>query len=264
MNRVQSLGAFILLPWIAVPTVAPETSPTFEDQVVDLSWAFDEQTVYWPTAKSFELEVVASGQTEGGFWYAANNISLAEHGGTHVDAPVHFGEGKRSVDEIPVEQLIGPAAVIDVRAQAAANPDYRLRVEDIQEWEHAHGRIPEGAIVLMRSGWGSRWPDKKAYLGTDVPGDVDNLHFPGFSAEAADFLLSRRAIDAIGVDTPSIDYGQSKNFTVHRILSEANVPGLENVAHLDRLPQAGATVLAMPMKIRGGSGAPARIIAFLP
>ena len=263
MNRVGGLGALILLPWIAVPATQ-RIRPTSEDQIIDLTHAFDEQTVYWPTAKSFELEVVASGQTEGGFWYAANNISLAEHGGTHLDAPAHFSEGKRTVDEIPVEQLIGPAAVVDVRTRATMDPDYRLTVEDIQEWERDHGRIPEGAIVLMHSGWGERWPDKKAYLGTDAPGDVENLHFPGFSLEAAEFLLSQRVIDAVGVDTPSIDYGQSKNFTVHRILGEANIPGLENVAYLDMLPEAGATVLALPMKIGGGSGAPARIIAFVP
>jgi kynurenine formamidase len=116
----------------------------------------------------------------------------------------------------------------------------------------------------MHSGWAGRWPNKKEYLGTDVPGDVENLHFPGFSFEAAEFLLSQRAIDAVGVDTPSIDYGQSKDFTVHRILSEANIPGLENVAQLDRLPETGATVVALPMKIGGGSGAPVRIIAFVP
>ncbi|MEN8145906.1 MAG: cyclase family protein [Gemmatimonadota bacterium] len=264
MRQVRGLAPLILLPWIVVPGNALTGTPGIDDRIVDLTHVFDEQTVYWPTARSFELEVVASGQTDAGFWYAANNISLAEHGGTHVDAPVHFAEGKRTVDEIPVEQLIGPAVVIDVRTQAASDPDYRLSTEDIEEWESDNGRIPDGAIVLMLSGWGERWPDKQAYLGTNAPGDVDNLHFPGYSAEAAEFLRSERSVDAVGVDTPSIDHGQSTDFTVHRILSAANIPGLENVANLDRLPLSGATVVALPMKIGDGSGAPARIIAFVP
>ncbi|MEW6296991.1 MAG: cyclase family protein, partial [Thermodesulfobacteriota bacterium] len=188
----------------------------------------------------------------------------AEHGGTHLDAPIHFAKGKRAADEVPVQQLIGPAVVIDVRAQAAQNPDYRLSVADIEAWEKRHGRIPAGAIVIMWSGWGERWPDKKRYLGTDQPGDVANLHFPGFSREAATFLVSQREIDAVGVDTPSIDYGQSQDFIAHQIINGANKPGLENIAHVEKLPPVGATLIALPMKIAKGSGGPVRIIAVLP
>ena len=235
-----------------------------DNKVIDLTYAFDENTVFWPTAKPFQHEVVAAGKTAAGYWYAANNICLAEHGGTHMDAPIHFAEGRRTAAEVPVQQLIGPAVVIDVEAQAAANPDYRLSVADITAWESAHGPITAGAIVLMRSGWGKRWPDKKRYLGTDRPGDVANLHFPGFSDEAARFLVSQRSVDALGVDTPSLDYGQSSDFGAHRLVHAANLPGLENVANLDRLPPTGALLIALPMKIAGGSGAPVRIIALLP
>ncbi len=235
-----------------------------ESKIIDLTYSFDEHTIFWPTAKPFHLEVVAAGETAGGYWYEANNFCLAEHGGTHMDAPIHFAKGKRAADEVPVQQLIGPAVVIDVQAQAAKDPDYRVSVADLEAWEKQHGQIPQGAIVLMWSGWGARWPDKKQYLGTDQPGDVANLHFPGFSREAAEFLVIQRDIDAVGVDTPSIDYGQSKDFIVHQIINGADKPGLENVANMEKLPPIGATLIALPMKIAKGSGGPVRIIAVLP
>lgn len=235
-----------------------------EQKVIDLTYSFDEHTIYWPTFKPFQLEIVSAAKTAGGYWYAANNVCLAEHGGTHMDAPIHFSEGKHTADEVPVQQLIGPAAVIDIHAQAAKDADYRLTVDDLKAWEKKHGRLPQGAIVLLFSGWGARWPDKKSYLGTDKPGDVENLHFPGFSREAAEFLISQREIDAIGVDTPSIDYGQSKDFIVHQVITGANKPGLENIANLDKVPAKGATLIALPMKIAKGSGGPTRIIAILP
>lgn len=235
-----------------------------EQKVIDLTYSFNENTIYWPTAKPFQLEIVSAAKTAGGFWYAANNVCLAEHGGTHMDAPIHFSKGKHTADEVPVQQMIGPAAIIDVRAQASEDVDYRLTIDDLKTWEKKHGRLAKGAIVLMFSGWGERWPDKKRVLGSDKPGDVENLHFPGFSREAAEFLVSQREIDAIGVDTPSIDYGQSKDFIVHQIINGANKPGLENIANMEKLPATGATLIALPMKIAKGSGGPARIIAILP
>ena len=266
-QRMVPIAIFFV--FFACLPVSPIFGPVFghgldETKIIDLTYAFDEHTIYWPTAKPFTLEIVAEGHTEAGYWYAANNVCLAEHGGTHMDAPIHFAEGMRAAAEVPVQQLIGPAVVIDVQSQANQNADYRLSVADLEAWEKAHGQIPSGAIVLMLSGWGKRWPDKKQYLGTDQPGDVANLHFPGFSREAAQFLASQRSIDAIGVDTPSIDYGQSKDFIVHQIINGANLPGLENVANLDQLPPTGATIIALPMKIAKGSGAPVRIIAVLP
>ncbi|MBI3303861.1 MAG: cyclase family protein [Deltaproteobacteria bacterium] len=259
MRRVV-VAILAILVWRTVATA----DVIDESKVIDLTYAFDEHTIYWPTYKPFQLETLSFGKTAAGFWYAANNLCLAEHGGTHMDAPIHFAEGKRTADQVPVQQLIGPAVVIDVRPQAAKDADYRVAVADLEAWEKQHDRIPKGAIVLMLSGWGARWPDKKTYLGTDQPGDVEHLHFPGFSREAAKFLVSQRDIDAIGVDTPSIDYGQSKDFIVHQTINGADKPGLENVANLEKLPATGATLIALPMKIARGSGGPVRIIAVLP
>src|SRR5688500_846918 len=233
-------------------------------RIVDLSHTFGPDTIYWPTAEPFKLRRVTYGRQPGGYWYAANNISMAEHGGTHLDAPIHFGEGKITAAEVPLANCIGPAVVIDVSEQSARDRDYRLAVADVQNWEQRHGRIPRGAIVVMHSGWGKRWPDKKRYLGTDTPMDVENLHFPGFSKEAAEFLSRERDVAALAIDTASIDYGQSKDVIAHQVLNSANKPGFENVANVDRLPPTGATFIALPLKIKDASGAPARIIAVLP
>ena len=233
-------------------------------KVVDLTYAFGPDTIYWPTAEPFKLTSVSHGQTPAGYFYAANNLCMAEHGGTHMDAPIHFAEGKPSADQVPVATGIGPAVVVDVREKAASDRDYRLQVADLSAWEAAHGRIPGGAIVIMFSGWGTRWGDKLRYLGSDTPGDVKNLHFPGFSQAAAEFLVREREINAIGVDTASIDYGPSQDFVVHRVINGASKPAFENLANLDRLPAIGATLIALPMKIAGGSGGPTRAIAVLP
>ena len=227
----------------------------------DLSYAYDERTVSWPTAESFKLDIVAAGVTEGGYYYTANNFCMAEHGGTHLDAPVHFSEGRHTNDQIPIDRLIGAAVVVDVSAGAAANPDYQVGVADLEAWEAVHGLIPDGAVLLLRTGWGSRWPDRAGYLGTTLTGPeaVPALHFPGLHPDAARWLVQNRNIDALGIDTPSIDYGQSTLFESHRILYAQNIPALENVAALDRMPLTGAYVVALPMKIAGGSGGPARI-----
>lgn len=161
-----------------------------------------------------------------------------------------------------MRQLVAPAVVIDVTT--TVHPDYRLTVEDVRAFESSHGRIPNAAIVLLRTGWGSRYGDRKAYFGDDTPGKTDDLHFPSYGVDAVRFLIDERRVAAIGVDTPSIDYGQSSDFIVHRTAAAAEVPGLENVANLDRLPAQGAWVVALPMKIGGGSGGPLRAIALLP
>lgn len=233
-------------------------------RVVDLSYAFGPDTIYWPTGESFTLERTAYGPTPQGYWYAANNLCMAEHGGTHMDAPIHFAEGKATSAEVPLSSCIGPAVVIDVRKQAERDRDYQLSVDDLRAWEEAHGKIAPGAIVIMNSGWGNYWRDKKRYLGTKKAGDVTNLHFPGFSRQAADFLVQQREIAAIAVDTASIDHGPSTDFMVHRIINGANKPAFENIANVDLLPPTGATIIALPIKISGGSGGPARIIAILP
>jgi kynurenine formamidase len=228
---------------------------------IDLTHSFDSRTIYWPTANGFKLTEVHKGPTAGGYWYESNDISASEHGGTHLDAPVHFARGRWTNDQIPLDVLTGSAVVVDISKQARRNPDYRLTVRDIERWEARHGRIPAGSIFLLRTGWGRFWPDKKRYLGTDRKGDVANLHFPGFSAAAATLLAHSRRVKMVGLDTASLDHGQSKDFRAHQLFGEANIPGLENIANLDRLPPTGATIVALPMKITGGSGGPVRIIA---
>jgi kynurenine formamidase len=232
---------------------------------VDLTYAFDSTTIYWPTAKPFRLEVVSAQRTPAGYYYAANNFAAAEHGGTHLDSPVHFAEGKHTTDQIPLTQLAGPACVIDVSRQAEADRDYRVTPADLEAWEQSHGRLAEGAVVLFRTGWGSRWPDRARYLGTTKsgPAAVPELHFPGIHPDAARWLVGRH-VRAVGIDTPSIDYGQSTTFDTHQTLFAADIPAFENVAHLSAVPATGAFVIALPMKIRGGSGGPLRIVAVLP
>ena len=245
--------------------VAGQTIDLARYRMVDLSYGYGPGTLYWPTSTSkFALTPEASGPTPGGWFYASNSLSTPEHGGTHLDAPLHFSKDGRPADQVPPRQLIAPAAVLDVSAKASADPDYRLTVDDVKAWEKRHGAIAPGTIVLLRTGWSSRWPDRKSYLGDDTPGDASKLHFPSYGAEAARYLVSERRVGAIGVDTASIDYGASKDFQVHRISSAANVPGLENVAGLDAVPETGAWVVALPMKIGGGSGGPLRIVALVP
>lgn len=233
-------------------------------KLVDMTYPFTEETMHWPTAKPFKLEKVDEGMTPQGYWYSSYNYSASEHVGTHLDAPFHFAQGKWTTDQIPLEKTIGPGVVIDVSRKAEANRDYQLQVVDIRTWERRYGKIPRGAIVFLYSGWGKFWGDRKKYFGTDQEGDVANLRFPGFSKDAAEFLLKERAVNAVGTDTPSIDYGSSRDFIVHQTFGGANVPILENVASLERLPPKGTTIFAVPMKIKGGSGAPLRIFALLP
>jgi kynurenine formamidase len=233
---------------------------------VDLSHDFSSETIYWPTAKPFTLDVVSAQMTPGGFYYAANDFATSEHGGTHLDAPIHFAEGRQTADQIPLEHLIGAAVVVDVTAPADANADYRLDARALEEWERQNGRIPDGTIVLIRTGWSSRWPDKARYLGTTKtgPAGVAELHFPGIDSSAARWLVAERRVKAVGIDTPSIDYGQSGTYDSHRILLGQNIPAFENVAGLEHLPARGAYVVALPMKIKGGSGGPLRIVALVP
>lgn len=233
---------------------------------VDLSHDFSEDTIYWVTAEPFKRTTVAEGKTDKGFYYSAYNFSGDEHGGTHLDAPIHFAEGKKTVDQIDLANLIGEAVKIDVSAKAAADRDYLITVDDIKAWETANGKMPEWSIVLFQTGFASRWPDKKAYLGTDQKGPdaVKDLHFPGLHPDAAKWLVENRKIKAVGIDTASIDHGQSTDFAAHVALMTANIPAFENVADMSKLPAKGFHVFALPMKIKGGSGAPLRIVAMVP
>ncbi|GJQ20864.1 MAG: hypothetical protein HBSIN02_12190 [Bacteroidia bacterium] len=242
---------------------ARQQSSPWEGTIIDLSHPYDSTTIYWPTEKGFVLERGPAGITSGGYYYSANRFWSPEHGGTHIDAPIHFFEGRNTVDQIPVEQLIGPGIVIDVTEQCAQDRDYRIDVDDFTHWEARHGRIPDGAIVLLRTGFGAYWPDRKRYMGTDRrgPEGVAELHFPGLHPDAAVWIAAERKIRLIGIDTPSIDHGPSTLFESHVALFEKNIPALENVANLSRLPTKNFTVIALPMKIAGGSGGPVRMVA---
>jgi kynurenine formamidase len=237
----------------------------FAGTLVDLSHSYDEQTVFWPTAEGFRLEKVADGVTPQGYYYAANNFSTAEHGGTHLDAPVHFAEGRDTADRVPLERLMGSGVLLDVSEKCERDADYQISVEDLAAWEREHGRLPDGSILLLRTGFGRRWPDRRTYMGTDERGPeaVAKLHFPGLHPDAARWLVRERNVKAVGLDTPSIDYGQSKLFESHRVLFERNVPAFENLANLERLPLKGFHVVALPMKIKGGSGGPLRAVAIV-
>jgi len=237
--------------------------PIDESRLVDLTHPFNADSVYWPTARKFELTPAAHGRDAHGRWYASNDFCASEHGGTHLDAPIHFAEGGRATAEIPLEQLIGPAHVIDIRKRCDADRDYLLSPDDIARHEARHERIEPGSVVLILTGFGGFYPDAARYLGSAVRGSAEGLHFPGIGAGAARLLVERR-VGLVGIDTASMDHGPSKDFAAHRILSEADILGLENVAQLERLPATGATVIALPMKIEGGTGGPCRVIAVLP
>ena len=232
---------------------------------IDLTYDFSSESVYWPTAETFKFDTAFEGTTAGGFYYSAFNFCAAEHGGTHLDAPVHFAKGKWAADEIPLDNLVGEAVVIDVSDKTMKDADYLISSADIEAWEKANGTIAENSILLFRTGYGTYYPDAKKYLGTDERGAdaVAKLHFPSIHPDAAAWLVKNRKIKAVGIDVASVDYGQSKDFKTHQILYEQNISGFENVANLDKLPVKGAYVFALPMKIKGGSGGPLRIIAWV-
>ena len=250
---------------LALPLSCASAAPPGETRLVDLTHAFDAQTIYWPTEEGFVLERGPAGVTDAGFYYEAHRFRGAEHGGTHIDAPIHFDADGWRLDEIPLEKLVGEAVLVDVSGACARDRDHRVNVADLVAWEAAHGAIPDGAIVLLHPGFGRHWPDRVKYMGTDArgPDAVSQLHFPGLHPDAARWLVAERAIHAVGLDTPSIDHGPSRGFEAHRVLHAAGVPALENVANLDQLPPRGFRVAALPMKIRGGSGGPLRIIAII-
>ncbi len=253
------------------PSSSLEEPPVLTKQLtnktlIDLSHEYSKETVYWVTAKEFELDTVFAGDTDKGFYYSANNFATAEHGGTHIDAPIHFSKTGQTVEQIPLDNLVGSAIKIDVSHNAKNNPDYLITVADLTQWETQSGhQIPEGSIVLLQTGFAKYYPNKEKYLGTTERGDhaIALLHFPGLSPEAAQWLVDNRNIKAIGIDTPSIDYGQSQLFKSHVILLSKNIPAFENLTNLDKLPSENFEVIALPMKIKGGTGAPLRIIALL-
>ena len=260
--------ALLLVASLLACARAETGTPAFDlrqFRMVDLTHPFDERTVYWPTSPSaFRFERIAHGPVAGGWFYSAGAFSAPEHGGTHLDAPIHFAESGHASDAIPLERLIAPAVVIDISDKAGRDSSYQLTREDVLEFERSHGTIAPGTIVLLRTGWSERWPDRRAYLGDDTPGDASKLRFPSYGEDAARLLVEERNVATLGADVASIDPGQSTDFRVHRIAAARNVPGLENLTRLGELPARGAWVMALPMLIRGGSGGPLRAVALVP
>ncbi len=256
----------ILLAGTLLTTCSEQRGRFPTGQWIDLSHEFSDETIYWVTAEPFKRTTVAEGRTDQGYYYSAYNFSGAEHGGTHIDSPVHFAEGKRTVEKFEPTDLIGDAVKIDISAKAAADRDYEITVDDIKAWEAANGKIPEWSIILFQTGFAAKWPDKKAYLGTDQKGPdaVKDLHFPGIHPDTAKWLVENRKFKAVGIDTASIDRGQSTTFGSHVALMTNDIPAFENVGDLSKLPAKGFQIVAMPMKIKGGSGVPLRIAAFVP
>jgi kynurenine formamidase len=281
MKLIPLLFVFVFSMAVAVSAVAqdsesrsdsnPERSDPFArlaaaGRWIDLTHSFDATTIYWPTEDGFQLSVEKFGRTEKGYFYAANKFTAAEHGGTHLDAPIHFAEQGKTVDRLSLDRFIGEAAVIDVRNACSHDPNYLVSVKDLRAWEMQHERQLVDVIVLIHTGYGAKWPDRKRYLGTDQLGAeaVASLRFPGLDPMAAKWLSEHRSVKSVGIDTASIDRGQSERFQSHVVLFKAGIPVFENVANLHLLPGQGATVIALPMKIGSGSGAPLRIVASLP
>jgi kynurenine formamidase len=232
--------------------------PSGKTRIVDLTYALNATTPAWPgDVEPFKATINASPEKDG---YFTRKFAMLEHYSTHMDAPAHFPPGKLTIDQIPINHFFGPAVVLDVRAQAAKDENYRLSVADVERWESAHGQIPEGAIVLLRTGWSSRWPDEKRYRNM---GDTQTMHFPGYSLEAAKFLAARK-VSGLGTDTMSIDIGATKNYEVHSFALPAGLFQLENLSDLSALPESGAFIIAAPIKLEGGSGGPCRVFAILP
>jgi kynurenine formamidase len=262
MKTILALAAAFPLA-IATTAIAFDVA---DYRLVDLSHSYDENTVYWPAnpPEGFQLKRLAYGETPGGYFYSSNSICTAEHGGTHLDAPIHFSAAGITNEKLPLEQLIAPGVRIDIRDKTQQDRSYRLTRADVVAFEKRSGRIQSGTIVLLQTGWSEHWPDRKAYLGDASLDDASHLDFPSYGEDAARLLVEERGVAMLGIDTASIDYGKSKDFIVHRVAAARNVGGLENLMNLDQLPVSGFTIVALPMKIAGGSGGPARVVAMVP
>ncbi len=259
---LKRIAFTFIVAFFSLPAIALDIS---DYDLVDLSHSYGSDTLYWPTSPSqFEKTVISFGETESGGFYSAFSICTPEHGGTHLDAPLHFAADGLSTEKIPLENLIAPAVVIDVIEKAATDRNYLLSADDVYSFEDRYGRIEPGTIVLLRTGWSRYWPDAKSYLGDDTPGEVSKLEFPSYGEDAARLLVEERKVVILGLDTASTDFGTSQDFVVHRIAAANNVSNLENLTNLDKLPPTGSLVFALPMKIEGGSGGPIRVVALVP
>jgi kynurenine formamidase len=262
---MKKLVLGILCSGMLISCIPSKQAYEFSSEWIDLTHPFDSTTLYWPNNKT---NFVHTTDYKGfvrpmGYFYSSYSISAPEHGGTHLDAPIHFAENKQTADKIPLEHLTGKGIVIDVSDRALSNHDYQISIEDIILWEKENGRIEDQTIVLFRTGYAQFYPNREKYFGTARIGAeaIPELHFPGIHPDAAQWLVDNRKISSFGLDTPSMDYGQSTDFKTHQIMLGSNIPGFENVNIPMTLPSKGIYIVALPMKIGNGSGAPLRIIA---
>lgn len=226
--------------------------------VIDLSHTLHPDIPQWPGDPGLYLEEVANLQRDG---FYLRRFSLGEHSGTHINAPAAFHSGGVGIDQYPPSAFVAPAIVIDVRERARTNPDYRLGVNVLLEWEKEHGAIPAGCLALLHTGWQEQWNNPHAYLGEDGDGV---LHFPGFGVEALGVLLTQRGAAGIGIDTHGVDGGRDTTFSINRRTLERQRIVLENLCNLDQLPPVGATLVIGTLRLQGGSGSPASVLAFIP
>ena len=250
------------LPSLKLEEITNDLLMPGKAELIDLTYPLSPDSLYWPTGSRFEHQQLDWGMSEGGYWYASAAFSSPEHLGTHLDAPIHFGENGWANADIPIERLFAHGVVIDITSKSNASADATLSVDDIEAWEQRNDTLQEGSIVIVRTGWASGWPDWETYYGSSTPTDVATLHFPGISPEAAQALVNR-GIFGVGIDTASIDPGNSSTFEAHQILAAANVFNLENLTNVDGLPEAGFDIIALPMKIKDGTGGPARVVAIV-
>jgi len=250
--------AYIRSPRVGSVWAATPASPAAFTRIIDIGHALGPDNPAWPgDDKPFEAIQNATFEKDG---YFTRKFTSLEHFGTHLDAPAHFIKGAWTVDQIPVERLFGPAVVLDVRDETRASADYLLAPEKVTQWEARHGRIPRGAIVVMRTGWAERWPDVARYRNMDA---AKVMHFPGYSVEAVRVLIDRGVV-GLTIDTLSVDYGPSKDFAVHHLSHGAGLFHVENLADLSALSESGAYLVVAPIKLEGGSGGPARVFALMP
>ncbi|XP_076086797.1 isatin hydrolase-like isoform X2 [Mytilus galloprovincialis] len=233
-------------------------------KVVDLTHDHSNTTINWPGNPEYNFTILARGKTAGGNWLEMNYVGTAEHAGTHLDSPSHFYKNRNRTHNIPLEKLIGPGVIINVKNKAATNVDYQVSIDDLKQWESMYDQIPENAIVIMNSGWHERYPNASLVFNTDSPTDSSTFHFPAWHEDTIEWLISERSVNVVGVDTPSTDFGQTKTFAVHISLGKANISGAENVANLDAIPESGSMIFVAVTKIYDGSGGPARIFATVP